>query len=158
MSDREKEFSEIGLLAMSPFILCFMGVWSSPLILPGSVAFDFREFSLFYAAVVASYFAGFNANAIVSKGGSTGESILPGMIGVAVAWLGALPVGAFGIAIPNTFRFLLVIGALIFLLLRDLRAVSIGILPPWYGPLRTRLTFWACISLLMILSRLLVRI
>lgn len=158
MSDRQREFSNIGLLAMSPFILSFMGVWSSPLILPGSLAFDFREFALFYGAIVASFFAGYNANAIMAKGANSGESVLPGLIGAAVAWIGALPVGAFAIAIPNVARFLLVIGALIFLLFRDLRAVSIGLLPPWYGPLRARLTFWASISLLMIMSRLLLPI
>ncbi|NWG72136.1 MAG: DUF3429 domain-containing protein [Parvularculaceae bacterium] len=158
MSDRQTSFGEMGLLAMSPFILCFMAVWSSPLILPGSVAYDFREFSLFYASIVASFFAGFNANAVIFKGSGSGESVLPGLVGASVAWIGALPVGAFGIAMPNVARFLLVIGALIFLLLRDLRAVSIGLLPPWYGPLRMRLTFWACISLILIGSRLLLRI
>jgi hypothetical protein len=141
---------------MTPFILCFAAVWLSPFLLPGSIAYDFREFALLYGAIVASYFAGFNAHAILAKSGG-GESILPGMIGAAVAWIGALPVGSFGLAIPNVLRILLVVGALVFLLLRDLRAVSVGILPGWYGPLRTRLTFWACISLLMILSRLLLR-
>ena len=108
--------------------------------------------------IAASFFAGANAIAIIAKGPASGETILPGLVAVAVALVAAMPVGALFIALPNIARFLLVIGVLIYLLLRDLRAVAGGLFPTWYGDLRTRLTFWACISLAMVMARLLLRI
>ncbi len=157
MSDRHREeLTKLGLIGLIPLIVAFIGVWLSPVIVPASLAFDLRETALIYGAMIASYSAGFGHGTILAKADRTAEPLTPGVVAALIAWIAAWPAGSFGIPIPDIARFILVIGALAYFLMRDLRAVGEGLMPAWYGPLRTRLTFWATISLAMIVARLLI--
>ncbi|MEL7489030.1 MAG: hypothetical protein AAGJ87_17685, partial [Pseudomonadota bacterium] len=82
------------------------------------------------------------------------EPLLPGMIATLVAWLAAWTIMPFHIHLGAAWRHLIILLVLIYLLLRDLRAVEAGALPSWYGPLRMRLTFWAGLAILAIAARL----
>ena len=153
---RKRELTQLGLFGLVPFIICFIGVWLSPWIVSYQAADGLRALALFYGAIIVSYLAGFSGGGILAKSPGTSEPLLPGMIAALAAWLALLPADAFGVALRDYMRFFLVIAALAYLLLRDLRAVAEGLLPAWFGALRIRLTFWAVISLMMIMARALV--
>lgn len=155
MGDRRNEATQIGLIGLVPYLLAFIGVWLSPWIVPSTIAYDLRETALIYGAMNASYHAGFAGGGILQSERAR-ESLLPGILAALVAWVAAWPVGAYGLSLPEASRYVLMIGVLAYFLLRDLRAVGEGLLPPWYGPLRMRLAFWACISLAMIAARLII--
>ena len=72
-----------------------------------------------------------------------------------VALIAILPRGTFLFSLGAAWSQLVILILLIYLLMRDLAAVNDGILPRWYGTLRTRLTFWAGLAILMMISRLL---
>lgn len=153
---REEEMTRLGLLGLIPFGLGAAAAWAPYFLLPPSLAYDFGETTLLYAGLIAAYIAGTGAGGLLTGGPRRGEGLLPGMIAVLVAWVAIWPVGAFSLALNDILRYLIVILVLVFLLLRDLRAVADGALPHWYGPLRKRLTFWASISLALIMCRALV--
>jgi hypothetical protein len=153
---RKRELTQLGLWGLAPFIVSFVGVWLSPWIVSYQFADGLRALALFYGAIIVSYLAGFGGGGILAKSPGTAEPLLPGMIAALAAWLALLPADAFGINLRDYLRYFLVIGALAFLLLRDLRAVADGLLPAWFGELRIRLTFWAVISLMMIMARALI--
>lgn len=157
MSDRRKqELTQLGLWGLAPFIVSFVAVWLSPWLISDYVADGFRALALFYGAIIVSYLAGFGGGGILARSQGTNESLLPGMVAALAAWLALLPADAFGLVLRDYLRYFLIIAALAYLLLRDLRAVSDGLLPPWFGALRIRLTFWAVISLMMIMARALI--
>lgn len=157
MSDRRREeLTGLGLMGLVPFFVCVIGVWLSPWIVSPGAADGLRALALFYGAIIVSYLAGFGGGGILAKSPATREPFLPGMIAALAAWLAMLPADAFGVYLPDYLRYFLVIAAFAYLLLRDLRAVAGGLLPGWYGALRIRLTFWAVISLMLIMARSLI--
>lgn len=157
MSDfRRRELTQLGYWGLAPFIVAFVGVWLSPIIVSYAVADGLRGLALFYGAIIVGYLAGFGGGGILAKSPVTNEPLLPGMVAALIAWIALLPNDAFGIILRDYMRYFLIIAALAYLLLRDLRAVSEDLLPDWYGRLRIRLTFWAVISLMMIMARALV--
>ena len=151
-SDRE-EMTQLGLYGLIPFAIGAAAAWLTPWLVPGSVAYDIGEVTLIYGAVVASYIAGVGAGAILTSPKGDTAGLMPPMIAALVAWITAFPPGAFFITLPVMVRYLIMIGVFAYFYLRDQRAVEAGELPNWYAPLRTRLTFWACLLLALVVVR-----
>lgn len=153
--DLKNAMTRLGFWGLAPFAAAAAGVWLSPTFVPAGLAYDLGEIALLYAAVIASYLAGAGAGGLLARG-SGGEGLAPGMIAALILWVNAWPQGALFISLPSAARYLIAIAIFIYLYLRDRNAVAAGLLPDWYGVLRIRLTFWACLMLGAILGRLLV--
>ena len=103
--------------------------------------------------MIIGYLAGAGAGATLNPEQKLRESFLPGQLIALLAFAVIIPDGVFYLgAAWRHFVLAILFG---YLLLRDLAASNAGIFPKWYGALRMRLTFWAGISLLLIMSRLL---
>lgn len=152
---RKEEVAQIGFIGLTPFIAAAVALWLSPQILPSGVVFHFHQLALIYGAVVVAYLAGSGAGAQLAQKEKTVGSFLPGVLITLVALMAALPSGVFFITLGGAWRHLIILILLIVLLIRDQNAVAAGHLPRWYGALRMRLTFWAGLALLLIVSRLL---
>ncbi len=157
MADSQKEtMTRLGLLGLIPFAVGAAGAWLSPWLLPGGISYDLGEVTLIYTAAVASFIVGAGAGGMLAKGGLTRDYARSGVIAALLAWLAAWPTGALYISLPYIARYAIAIGVFIYLFLHDRRAVASGALPAWYGALRARLTFWTCLFLTAIISRLIV--
>ncbi|MEL6362635.1 MAG: DUF3429 domain-containing protein [Pseudomonadota bacterium] len=147
MDNKERELTTLGYLGLFPFMIGAIGGWG--LIWVNEVmAFKLADAAIYYGAIIASYMAGMGAGAQLTGTSRSNSSLLPSMMAALVAWATILP-NMFSI---NTMAISCIVLILVFvyLLMRDLRAVEIGGLPKWYGPLRQRLTFWVCIALFML--------
>ena len=152
---KQEELTRLGFLGLIPFGTAAILIWFVPLVAPKSTfPLMLHSMALAYGGVIASYMAGIGAGGLLAGPPKTDEAFLPGMIAALVAWLAIWTNMPFGIVIPGAWRHAMVLLVLIYLLLRDLRAVEAGNLPSWYGALRMRLTFWASVSILAIMSRL----
>ncbi len=153
--NRQAEMTRLGLMGLVPFLFGAAAVWIAPLFPEGDIfALTMHSMVLAYGGIIAAYMAGVGAGGLLVGGRAENEPLLPGMIIALVAWVavwGNLP---FTLVIPGAWRHGLVLVALIYLLLRDLRAVEAGNLPSWYGALRIRLTFWAGLSITAVILRL----
>lgn len=157
MSESQREaMTQLGLIGLIPFAATAVGVWLSPWLLPGGVSYDLTQIALIYAAVVASYIVGVGAGGGLSGGGATLAYRQSGLIAALVAWITAWPPGAMFISLPDIVRFAIIMLTFFYLLINDRRAVAAGALPQWYGALRVRLTFWTCLMLAAIITRLLI--
>lgn len=152
---QEDELTRLGLYGLLPFAVSAAALWLSPYLLPQYIAIDFHQLALVYGGVVAAYLAGAGAGAMLALKPKTGESFLPGLIAALVAVIAILPSGVFFLSIGAAWRQAVILLLFVYLLMRDLSAVSAGLLPRWYGALRMRLTFWAGLFILLIISRLL---
>ncbi len=145
---RKTELTILGYAGLTPFAAAAVGAWA----LPNPHAGEAAGVGLVYGAVIAAYMAGMGAGALIVADPSTNdlgrprEPLLAGMVAALVAWLAAAP-SIFGVDPAPTARAVTLILVFAWLLLRDLRAVSGGGLPAWYGPLRIRLTAGACAAL-----------
>jgi len=152
---RKAELTRLGLAGLVPFIAAALFVWIGPLLPEGDrFARTMHSMVLSYGSVIVAYLAGVGAGGLLNQERQKNEPLLPGMITVLVAWIavwGNLP---FRLNIPGAWCHGLILLALIYLLLRDLRAVEAGILPSWYGSLRIRLTFWAGLSITAVILKL----
>lgn len=151
MDRRQDEMTRLGLLGLLPLWIPALLIWAAPLVVPLSLASLLVEIAFAYAAVIAGYLAGVGAGGLIGRREDRGEPLAFGMAAALVAWFAIWPTGPFAPA----WRAVLIILVLSYLLLRDLRAAAAGDFPAWYGPLRIRLTFWAALALLLIMSRLL---
>ncbi len=151
MTPQQDEMTRLGLLGLAPFFAGAIIVWLSPVIVPQWVALNIHTLVLSYAGIIAAYLAGAGAGASLKSHAPV--SILPGMIAVLFAWIAIWPGGFLTFSLGAVQRYLILIIVYVWVLYRDLSAS--GDFPSWYGALRTRLTFWAAISLLMILARML---
>ena len=151
--DRD-EMTRLGYYGVIPFIASAAAVWMSPLILPQHIATDFHQFTLIYSGVVIAYLSGIGAGAMIPSGGGRQQSFVPGILVVLAAFFAILPYGVFVISIDGVWQHLIILLLLVYLLIRDLNGVRAGILPAWYGELRTRLTMWAGLSIVLIMARL----
>jgi hypothetical protein len=147
---RQDEMTRLGLMGLAPLWAPAVLIWAAPLVVPMSAAALLVEIALAYAAVIAGYLAGVGAGAMLARPDSPREPFVFGMAAALIAWFAILPIGP----LAPAMRAFLIILVLIYLLLRDLRAVSGCDLPGWYGALRVRLTFWASLAILLIMSRL----
>ncbi|HNR77290.1 MAG TPA: DUF3429 domain-containing protein [Parvularculaceae bacterium] len=151
MSRHQEELTSLGFLSLTPFVLGAAVLWLSPFIIPMWVALNVHTLVLTYGGVVAAYIAGVGAGAALKS--HAPQSFAPGMIAALAAWFAILHGGFLTLSAPAVWRYVILIIVFVWLLMRDLRAVDD--LPSWYGALRTRLTFWAAISLTLIMARLL---
>lgn len=152
---RQEEMTRLGLFGLLPLAITAIGLWMAPWALPMRFALDLHQMALAYAGIVAAFLAGIGAGGMLAAPGRTAEGALAGMIAMLVAWIAVWGGGLFSIVLGAAWRYALVIGVLIYLWLRDVRAAEAGELPRWYALLRGRLTFWACLCLLAIMSRML---
>ncbi|MEM9706196.1 MAG: DUF3429 domain-containing protein [Pseudomonadota bacterium] len=152
---RQQELTELGLAGLAPFWVAAIGVWVVPVLTNStSFALTLHSMALAYGAIIASYMAGMGAGGLVAGARQSGEPLLPGMVATLVAWLAAWTNLPFTLSLAASWRHALILMVLGYLLLRDLRAVATGVAPTWYGPLRMRLTFWASLAIILIISRL----
>lgn len=149
-----EEMRRLGLLGLLPLAIPALAVWMAPWALPMGFALDLHQMALAYAGVIAAYLAGISAGGALTAPGRNSERLVAGIAVVLVVWIAVWQGGLFRFTLGAAWRYALVIGALVYLWLRDRRAVVEGALPGWYGALRARLTFWACLCLLAIMSRL----
>lgn len=155
MANRSKEeMVRLGLLGLLPFVVAAVVVWLSPWLVPLYVALDFHQFALIYGAAIVCYLAGAGAGAFLAPQAQVRESFIPGQLIVLVAVIAALPNGVFYYSLGGALRHFVILVLLIYLLMRDIAGASIGALPKWYANLRIRLTFWAGLAIMLIISRL----
>lgn len=152
---QREEMTRLGFYGLIPFAAGAIALWISPVILPQHIALDFHHFALVYGGLIVAYLAGVGGAAVLTPKLKTAESFLPGQLITLVAFMAILPSGVFFVSIGAVWRHAIILILLIYLLMRDLNAVNTGVLPRWYGTLRTRLTFWASLAILLIISRLL---
>ncbi len=151
---QQEEMTRLGFYGLTPFVAAAVILWLSPFIVPLHVALDFHQFALTYGGVIAAYLAGAGAGAMLSPKVSKTRGLLPSMLAALVAVLMIMPSGTFFLSFGAAWKHFIILLVLIYVLLRDLTAVEGGLLPNWYGALRSRLTFWASISIALIASRL----
>lgn len=151
MTPQQDEMTRLGLFGLTPFFFAAIVMWLSPLIIPSWAALNIHTLALSYAGIIAAYVAGVGAG--VGFKSHAPASIIPSVIATLAAWVAIWPGGFLTFSIPAVQRYLILIAVYIWILLRDLRTVDD--FPSWYRSLRTRLTFWACISLVLIMARLL---
>lgn len=151
MTRQQEEMTRLGLLGLAPFAFGAAAMWTSPLIVPQWAALNIHTLVLSYGGIIAAYLAGAGAGAGLRS--HAPASVLPGMIATLAAWFAIWPAGFLTISVPSVQRYLILITVFVWILMRDLRAASD--FPSWYGALRARLTLWACISLILIMARLL---
>lgn len=153
-NNRQKaEMMQLGLYGLAPFVFAAAAMWLSPAIIPERIALNLHQIVLVYGAVIVAYLAGAGAGATLNPGQKLRESFIPGQLITLVGFAAIIPDSVFYVG--GAWRHFVIAILLGYLLLRDLAAVNAGVLPKWYGALRLRLTFWAVLSLLLIMSRLL---
>lgn len=148
---KQEEMTRLGLFGLAPFVFGAAVMWTSPLIVPQWAALNIHTLVLSYGGIVAAYLAGAGAGAALKS--HAPAPMLPGAVAALAAWFAIWPGGFLYFSVPAVQRYLILIAVFVWLMLRDLRATSD--LPSWYGALRLRLTFWTCISLILIMARLL---
>ena len=153
---QHEEMTRFGLYGVIPFIVAAVALWLSPILLPQHIALDFHQFTLIYGGVIVVYLSGVSAGSMLNTNSTHSRSYVPGLLIVLVALLVMLPSGTFFFVIDAVWRHLIILLLLIYLLLRDLNDVRAGLLPSWYGNLRTRQTLWVSLSMALIMVRLFV--
>ena len=151
---QHEDVVRLGFYGLTPFVASAVVLWLSPLVAPQHIALDAHRFTLVYGAIVVSFLAGIGAAASIIANREERSSFLPPIIVTLVAVIAIVPDGTFFYSLGAAWRHLIILLALLYLLMRDMAAVDAGFLPRWYGALRSRLTFWAVLSLALIISRL----
>ncbi len=153
---QQAEMTKLGLYGLAPFYIAAAALWASPAVLPARMALGFHHVALVYGAVIVAYLSGAGAGASLAPAQKLRESFVPGQLIALAAFAAIIPDGAFSLYLGAVWRHVVILALLAYLLMRDLNAVNAGLFPKWYGTLRTRLTFWAGLALLLIISRLLI--
>jgi hypothetical protein len=155
-NNRQREqMTTLGLYGLAPFAVSAAALWLSPWIVPQWLALDFHQIALAYGAIVVAYLAGAGAGASLSPAQKLRESFVPGQLITLAAFAAIVPNGVFFLSLGGVWRHTVILVLLAYLLMRDLNAANAGLYPKWYGALRLRLTFWAGLFILLIISRLL---
>ena len=153
--NRQKDqMTKLGFYAVAPFVIAAAALWLSPFVIPQHIALDFHQIALVYGALFIAYLAGAGAGSTLNPAQKLRESFIPGQMIVLAAFVAILPSGVFFLAFPPVWRHVIILVLLVYVLMRDLNATRAGLFPAWYGELRTRLTFWAGLSFVLIISRL----
>ena len=147
MTPQQEQSTRLGFLSVAPFVFGAGLLWLSPVLIPPGLAVNIGELVLVYGAVVAVFLAGMEAVAGLRAPGRLAQPLIAALI----AWFIIAPLGAFA---PPALRYLLLLALFVLLNVRDLKDAAAGDFPSWYGPLRTRLTFWTMASLTLIMLRL----
>lgn len=144
------ELTRLGLYGLAPFVFGAAIMWISPLIVPEWIALNIQSLVLAYGGVTAAFLAGAGAGAGLRSLHQPAPA--PVAIAVLACWFVIWPAGFLTWSAPLVWRYLALIAVFVWLLLRDLKAAEN--FPSWYAPLRIRLTFWTCVSLVLIMARL----
>ncbi|MEX6633461.1 DUF3429 family protein [Hyphococcus lacteus] len=147
------ELNRFGLFGLIPLAVAAAALWLSPALLPQYIALDFHQIALAAGAVFVIFFAG--AGMGITLGANKSGSIIPNLLITLVAFFAIIPNGVFFLTLGAAQRHFIILVLMVYLLVRDLAWVSNGGAPKWYGTLRIRLTFWAGVSIILIISRLL---
>lgn len=147
--------TRLGLFGLTPFVTAAVGLWMSPWLIPQYIALDLHQLALVYGGVVIAYLAGVEAGGLLAVKQKQTGSFLPGQLITLVAFAALLSSGVLFFSLGAAWRHFVILILLVYLLLRDMGAASAGILPAWYARLRLRLTFWAGLAIILIISRLL---
>lgn len=150
----QEEMTRLGFYGLSPFVFGAAVMWAAPFVIPQWAALNIHTLVLAYAGIIAAFLAGTGAGASLKGGYEAAESFLPRMVAALIAWFAIWPGGFLTLSVPAVWRYAIIIGVFAWLLIRDLETTAKGGYPAWYGALRTRLTLWACVSLILIMSRL----
>ena len=151
---QQEEMTRFGLYGVIPFFLAAVVLWVSPVVAPQHIALDFHQIALVYGGIVIAYLTGAGAGAQLAPAQKLRESFLPGFLIALAGFAAIVPNGVFFLSLGAAERHGVILVLLIYLLMRDLSAVSAGLLPKWYGRLRMRLTFWAGLCIALIIARL----
>ena len=150
----QEEMTRLGFYGLAPFVAGAVAMWVSPFLLPQWAALNIHSLILAYAGIIAAFLAGAGAGSSLKGGHETYEAFLPRMVAVLIAWFAIWPGGFLTFSVPAVWRYVIIIAVFAWLLMRDLATVASGGFPSWYGALRIRLTFWACVALVLIMARL----
>lgn len=154
-SKQQEEMTRLGLYGLAPFVISAAALWLSPYVIPHHIAIDFHQIALVYGAVIVAYLSGAGAGVTLAPTQKLRESFLPGQMLTLVAFIAVIPNGVLFMGLGAAWRHAIILVLLVYLLMRDMHASSAGVFPKWYGALRMRLTFWAGLSILLIITRLL---
>lgn len=150
---RRSEITMLGIMGLIPFVLGAIIVWGAVGVTgwqrPALVA---QSLVLSYGGVICAYMAGTGAGGLLFGPQTSREPLFPAIIATLIAWIAISHNLPFNMDIPQAWRHALVLLVLVYLLLRDLRAVDSGNLPSWYGGLRIFLTSVAgtCLFAIMV--------
>jgi len=151
----------LGYGGLMPFLITAFVLWTSPYVLPVSLAGQVMQWNLYYAAIILSFMGGvrwglammepaihtINEFTIARLTGS----IAPALIG----WLALVPDWFIPFGDPGyALRHVIILFAYIYLLVSDLQAVRDRVAPLWYAPLRRKLTFFLGLLMALIILRL----
>ncbi|MEL6213931.1 MAG: DUF3429 domain-containing protein, partial [Pseudomonadota bacterium] len=146
------EITFLGTLGLVPFVVGAIVVWAATPVTgtqqPSLVA---QSMVLTYGGVIAAYMAGMGAGGLLFGPQTSREPMILGMVATLTAWLAVWTNLPFGIEIPLAWRHGLVLLVLVYILLRDLRAIEFGNMPSWYGGLRIFLTSVAGVSIFAVM-------
>lgn len=154
---RQRELSLLGYAGLIPFFAGAVLQWTPNEILGPRTIAAACDALLAYGAIIVAYMAGMGAGGLIVTDRPASDRLWPGMAATLAAWAAIWPTLA-GVDIGMLARHLILIGALLMLLFRDLRAAKAGGLPAWYGPLRIQLTAGACASLALSAAAAAIRI
>ncbi len=143
---RQRELIYLGYSGLIPFAAGALSQWAPAGIASADIVLAAREIMLAYGAIIVGYMAGMGAGALIVTEKPATDRLWPGMAATLAAWVAIWPAVG-GVGAGALVRHLVLIGALLYLLFRDLNAVKAGGLPDWYAHLRIRLTAGASASL-----------
>lgn len=138
------DFERLGLYAVAPFVFGAAIMWLAPVLVPQWVALNIHTLVLAYAGIVAAFFAGAAAHSALVHGSAGGAA--PFMALAFIAWFAIWPSGFLYFSMPAAWRYLIIIVVFIWLMARGTNSA--------YGAVQARMTFWICLSLFLIMARL----
>jgi hypothetical protein len=139
-----RNFEQLGLYAVAPFVFAAAIMWLAPYIVPQWVALNVHTLVLAYAGIVAAFFAGAAAHSALGSGSPEGAS--PYLALAFIAWIAIWPSGFLFFTVPAAWRYLIIMVVFIWLMARGTNSA--------YGAVQARMTFWICLSLFLIMARL----
>ena len=154
----ERDATLLGYLGLLPFAACVLVVWTSPLVFSPGFAGGWLHWTMLYAAIILSFMGGARwALAMLADGRRSApmSGLLAAVAPALLAWLMVIPSNFGPVVFPYSFRLTVLGLGFVALWFEDRHGVRAREAPAWYGRLRTRLTFWVCLSLAFVVLRLL---
>ncbi len=157
LEERATLLSYAGLL---PFLVTAMALWVSPFAISYGRAGMFLNWELRYGALILTFLGGIRWGLAMLDDKKVSDyvtinqltnSVVPLMIG----WLAVIPANFVPGIDPNFLaRHIVLLLAFGLLAQADRTASEDGFAPPWYGPLRIKVTFFLTLIFLLIMMRL----
>ncbi len=143
----QRDLTQLGLYAVAPFVFGAAVMWLAPVVIPQWVALNVHTLVLAYGGIIAAFFAGVGGASALRSGSSAQAT--PYMAAALIAWFAIWPAGFLYFSLPAAWRYLILILVFAWLAMRASAPSSSG-----YGAIRVRMTFWICVSLALIMIRL----